>query len=49
MSSQFLQENALGNGVRDFIKVQVDNIHSLHNNNCTIIEIIINNIIIIIK
>ncbi|GAB0180326.1 protein Wnt-4a-like [Grus japonensis] len=29
MSSQFLQENAVGNGVKGFTKVQVDNIHSL--------------------
>ncbi|KAK4816766.1 hypothetical protein QYF61_022764 [Mycteria americana] len=29
MSSQFLQENAVGNGVKGFTKVQVDNTHSL--------------------
>ncbi|GAB0207986.1 hypothetical protein GRJ2_003264300 [Grus japonensis] len=29
MSSQFLQENAVGNSVKGFTKVQVDNIHSL--------------------
>ncbi|KAK4828210.1 hypothetical protein QYF61_024644, partial [Mycteria americana] len=29
MSSQFLQENAVGNHVKGFTEVQVDNIHSL--------------------
>ncbi|KAK4830419.1 hypothetical protein QYF61_011043 [Mycteria americana] len=29
ISSQFLQENAVGNGVKGFTKVYVDNIHSL--------------------
>ncbi|KAK4828214.1 hypothetical protein QYF61_024648 [Mycteria americana] len=29
MSSQFLQENAVGNSVKGFTEVQVDNIHSL--------------------
>ncbi|KAK4821026.1 hypothetical protein QYF61_012112 [Mycteria americana] len=29
MSSQFLQENAAGNNVKGFTKVQIDNIHSL--------------------
>ncbi|KAK4811096.1 hypothetical protein QYF61_016382 [Mycteria americana] len=29
MSSQFLQENAVGNGVKGFTEVYVDNIHSL--------------------
>ncbi|PKU39790.1 hypothetical protein llap_9902 [Limosa lapponica baueri] len=29
MNSQFLQKNAMGNGVKGFTKVQVNNIHSL--------------------
>lgn len=29
MSSQFHQENSVGDGVKHFIKIQVDNVHSL--------------------
>jgi len=29
VSSQFLQENAVGDGVKSFTKVQVNNMHSL--------------------
>ncbi|GAB0183302.1 hypothetical protein GRJ2_000795500 [Grus japonensis] len=35
MSSQFLQENAVGNGDKGFTKVQVDNIHSLSSSSST--------------